>query len=245
MNLIIDLGNSRVKWAISAQDLWQTDSVLLSDRDMLTVFDQAWSGMEAPQNVVVANVAGKRRLHELEQWIKKHWSMPLHVIKAQWELLGVKNSYHEPSRLGADRWAALIATRALTSSSACVVDCGTAVTIDALSAQGEFLGGVIFPGLGILRISLVQGTDGIETTAGNDTSCLARSTVDGVAAGTLFGLVGAIEHILREYQQTLGDDLQVFLTGGDAATVASRMTRPVQQVPDLVLKGLARIAETL
>ncbi len=245
MNLMVDLGNSRVKWAISAPGLWQADSALLSNRDMLTALDQVWNGMEAPQKVIVSNVAGKRRLHELEQWIKKHWSVPLHVIEAQRELLDVKNSYHEPSHLGADRWAALIAARGLTTSSASVVDCGTAITIDALSAQGEFLGGVIFPGLGILRTSLAQGTDGVEVTVGNDTSCLARSTADGVAAGTLFGLVGAIERILRDCQKTLGDNFQVFVTGGDAATISSRMTWPVKQVPDLVLKGLARIAETL
>jgi type III pantothenate kinase len=126
-----------------------------------------------------------------------------------------------------------------------VVDCGTAVTVDALSADGEFLGGAVFPGLRLLRDSLVQGTAGIPATEGDATDCLARSTADGVAAGTLFGLAGAVERLIDEYRRTLGETTRVFLTGGDAPALAARLRAAHTPVPDLVLKGLARIADTL
>ena len=165
--------------------------------------------------------------------------------RSRTDQLGVKNSYREPGQLGADRWAALLAARGLTSMAACVVDCGTAVTVDALSANGEFLGGMIFPGLQLLRRSLMQGTQGVKVSEGNVMDCLARSTADGVAAGTLFGLAGAVDRLIAEYRQTLGEAMQVFLTGGDAPVLASRLQTATTPVPDLVLKGLARIAETL
>jgi len=157
----------------------------------------------------------------------------------------VRNRYRQPEQLGVDRWVALIGARGLTSSAACVVDCGTAVTVDALSAEGEFLGGAVFPGLRLLRDSLVRGTAGIPANEGDATDCLARSTADGVAAGTLFGLAGAVERLIDEYRRTLGATMRVFLTGGDAPALAARLRAAHTPVPDLVLKGLARIADTL
>ena len=81
------------------------------------------------------------------------WSVTAHIVRPQAQQLGVKNLYRKPEQLGADRWAALIGARGLTGSAACVVDAGTAVTVEALSAKGEFLGGAIFPGLHLLRLS--------------------------------------------------------------------------------------------
>ena len=109
------------------------------------------------------------------------------VIQAQPEQLGVKHCYAQPETLGADRWAALIAVRGLTKTNACIVDCGTAVTVDALAANGEFRGGAIFPGLQLLRASLLRGTGGIHAAEGKSDSAFGCSTPDAVAAGTLQG----------------------------------------------------------
>ena len=244
VNLLIDLGNSRLKWAEQDKDRWHTDAALLEAEDMTPLLDRVWSGMTAPRQVVVCSVSDPRRLQTLEQWVRARWSMAPRVIRSRAEQLGVKNRYRKPEHLGADRWAALIGARGLTSSAACVVDCGTAVTVDALSAQGEFLGGVIFPGLRLLRGSLVQGTQAIKAVDGNAVDCLARSTADGVAAGTLFGLAGAVERLIHEYRRTLGDTMQVLLTGGDAPLLAPRLSVAFTPVPDLVLRGLARIADS-
>ena len=138
MNLLIDLGNTRLKWAQHAPDAWQVQTCTLTPQDVIHLLDQAWRGMSAPRKIVISNVAGAHTLEAMQRWITSHWSLTPHVIRAQADQLGVKNLYHEPATLGADRWAALIAARGLTSAAACVIDCGTAVTVDALSALGEF-----------------------------------------------------------------------------------------------------------
>jgi type III pantothenate kinase len=244
LNLLIDLGNSRLKWAQQAPGLWRTEAALL-EHPMSSLLDRLWRDMDAPRKIVLCSVSTSERMQALEKWVQARWSVTPQIVRAQAEQLGVQNRYRQPEQLGVDRWVALIGARGLTSSAACVVDCGTAVTVDALSANGEFLGGTVFPGLRLLRDSLVQGTAGIPVTEGDATDCLARSTADGVAAGTLFGLVGAVERLIDEYRRTLGATTQVFLTGGDAPALAARLRTAHTPVPDLVLKGLARIADTL
>jgi len=246
MNLLVDLGNSRLKWAQHAAGAWRTDAVLLdSEKNVETLFDKVWGEIAIPQRVIVCSVSGPERLNALEQWMRTRWSVTAHIVRPQVQQLGVKNLYHRPEQLGADRWAALIAVRGLTDSAACVVDAGTAVTVEALSAKGEFLGGAIFPGLRLLRDSLARGTVAIAPAEGNAVDCLARSTADGVAAGTLFGLAGAVERLRDEYRRSLGEPMEFFLTGGDAPALATHLRAPATIVPDLVLKGLARIADSL
>jgi len=246
MNLLIDLGNSRLKWAQQAPDLWHIEAVPLDGKkDFVSLLNNAWGKITTPQKVLVCSVSTSERMQALEKWVQARWSVTPQIVRAQAEQLGVRNRYRQPEQLGVDRWVALIGARGLTSSAACVVDCGTAVTVDALSAEGEFLGGAVFPGLRLLRDSLVQGTAGIPATEGDATDCLARSTADGVAAGTLFGLAGAVERLIDEYRRTLGATTRVFLTGGDAPALAVRLRAAHTPVPDLVLKGLARIADTL
>ena len=245
MNLLIDLGNSRLKWAQHAPGLWRTDAALLDKGDFTFLLDSVWGKIAAPEKVVVCSVSTPARLNALEKWVQARWSVTPHIVRPQAEQLGVKNLYRNTQQLGADRWAALIGVRGLTASATCVVDAGTAVTVEALSARGEFLGGAVFPGLRLLRDSLVQGTAGIPATEGDASDCLARSTADGVAAGTLFGLAGAVERLIDEYRRTLGATMRVFLTGGDAPALAARLRAAHTPVPDIVLKGLARIADTL
>lgn len=244
MNLLVDLGNARIKWAYGHTVNWQA-TALLHDKPLSELLDSLWADVPVPQKVVVACVADPKILHAMGHWMLRRWSLQAHVVKAQRELLGVKNHYHEPATLGADRWAALIAAHRINTGPVSVVDCGTAVTVDALSAQGDFLGGVILPGLQLLRSSLVGATHEIREINGGDTTCLGLSTADAVTGGSAFGLVGAIERILTEQAKQLGENVGVLLTGGDAAQVLPRlrMEAPIEHVPDLVLRGLALIAE--
>lgn len=245
MNLLVDVGNSRLKWARAGAELWETAAAPLGDQVEDSMLDRLWLTMPAPQRVVVASVNEDWTSRVLDSWLRERWSLRAHTVQPQRELLGVRNHYHDPATLGADRWVALIAAHHLTAGPVCIVDCGTAVTIDALSADGDFLGGVILPGLQLLRTSLVQGTKSIRTTDGDAATCLARSTADAVAAGALFGLAGAVERVLAEHRQALGPEMTTLITGADASLVLSRLRAggPVAEMPDLVLRGLALIAE--
>jgi type III pantothenate kinase len=245
MHLLIDLGNSRLKWAQSGPGVWLTGAVLHRDRDLIDVLDNAWAALPAPDTVVLVTVAAPDLGAALEFWLQDRWARTPHRLTAQREQLGVTNLYREPATLGADRWAALIAAREITDKACVVVGCGTAVTVDVLSNDGKFLGGVILSGLALSRQSLDKGTAGIGAQLGSDTNCLAQSTADAVTAGTLYGLAGAIERCVHEQEHVLGETLEILITGGDAPLLAPRIRRPVTEIPDLVLKGLARVAEEL
>jgi len=240
-DLLADLGNSRLKWAERAPGRWTHSAVVHRDRDMTDVLQEAWDGLEKPTRVLYVSVAAEANARALESWVEKKWGAPIQRLHAQPRQLGVINTYRDPTTLGADRWAALIGARGMTARACVVANCGTAVTVDALSADGVFAGGVIVAGLHLLRRTLGEGTAGIRALEGDDSSTLARATADGVAAGALFGLAGAIERIVHEHERALDVEVELFMTGGDAALLMSRLSRPAVHVPDLVLKGLARV----
>lgn len=244
-SLLIDLGNTRLKWAQHAPGVWLSGAVLHRERDMAEVLDEAWTDLPKPERVVLASVAAPDTTGLLELWIGERWALCPQRVRAQREQLGVSNSYRDPESLGVDRWLGLLAARSLTGRACAVVGCGTAVTIDALSADGVFAGGVIVPGLHLWRESLNRGTAGISVNAGDASSCLARSTADAVAAGALFGLVGAIDRVIAEQSRALDIEPDIFITGGDAPLLLPHLARPAIEVPELVLQGLARIAESL
>jgi len=246
MRLLVDLGNTRLKWVMSGVGTWQPAALELRSAAPEEALTEAWGDLPAPRAVVAVSVAAAAATEALERWVHARWGIETHWVRAQAEQLGVVNRYREPSALGADRWVALIGARAeFPDSACCVVDCGTAVTVDALTAQGEFLGGVILPGLTLSRSALLQGTAGIRVHEGSEVSCLARTTADAVAAGTLYALTGGIERICAEFEQELGQSMKLVVTGGDADRIAARLTRPVRRVPDLILRGLERIADHL
>ncbi len=264
MILLVDCGNTRLKWAVTAAPgsagpgprgtrdwpagepgLWSCGVFGLAEGDLPALLDRYWRELPELQQAVVCCVAGEATLAAIDRWLRTQRVVAPVVFRSAARTLDLVNGYREPASLGADRWASLLGARGLTTEPVCVVDCGTAVTIDALSGAGEFLGGVIFPGLKLLRASLAVGTDAVRPPPGSEASCLGRSTADAVAGGTLFGLVGAIERVVHEQQAYLGAEARVLITGGDAQLLAARITRPLWHVPDLVLQGLARFAQTL
>lgn len=242
MKLLVDVGNSRLKWACAAPGLWRGGARVLPAAGLGAMLEEVWGGLEAPECVVLCTVLEPRRSGELEQWVERRWGRAPLKVQAQRELFGVINCYSDPRSLGADRWAALIAVRHGYQGPACVVDCGSAVTVDALSAQGEFLGGVILPGLAMSRRALSVGTAGVHAIEGEAGSCFARATGDAVAAGTLFGLAGAIERVIEEQCRLLGPNTRTILTGGDAVILTAHLRLQTIHDPDLVLKGLDLIA---
>lgn len=243
MNLLVDLGNSRIKWAYAGAQRWEVGAETIPAEGFSLLLDRLWGQRAAPDQVVVSSVHGPHRHRLLHDWVARHWAREPRFIQAQARQLGVTNRYRDPAALGADRWAALIAARHRSQAAQCVVDCGTAVTVDALSAAGEFLGGVILPGINMARAALLADTQGIRVAEGEEGSCLARATGDGVAAGSVFGLAGAIERIVAEQRRALGAEAGMLLTGGDAPRLLPLLRGVVVHEPDLVLKGLKLIAE--
>lgn len=243
MILEIDAGNTSLKWrwrgaaAHSARGLRQLESAV------------AHAGR--PDEVLVCNVRGEEFEADLAAWVAGKWEMRPRFAKVARACGGVRIQYPDPSRLGADRWLAMLAGFRRARGSCLIVDSGTALTIDLLNADGSHLGGYIMPGLETSRAALLQNTsirltpsDAAESAApGNDTGAAVRN-------GTLFMLCSAVraalERFEREHRRLRPEEKgpMVILTGGDAALLDALLREEpgpggVLTVPDLVLDGLA------
>ena len=242
MLLALDLGNSRFKWALTDGRAWTGGGARAYDHDFPAALDGALGGIAPPGAAAFVSVTTPERAAQLEQWLQGRWSIVARRINATASALGITNQYEQPERLGADRWAALVAARAHCAGAVCVVDAGTAVTIDALDARGMFRGGVIVPGLALQRAALQRGTESVGGAPETNGSCLARNTAAAVAGGTLYGLVGAVDRVLDEQAQVLGGKPAVLVTGGDGPRLLPLLRHNAEAVPDLVLHGVARLS---
>ncbi len=186
------------------------------------------------------------------EWIRGHWSVEAEFVVPRRRAFGVVNAYPAPERLGSDRWAALIAARRLSGQApVCIVDCGTALTIDAMDARGRHRGGLIVPGLRIMMSAVEEKTRGLPATvqpaAADETAAppvdlLAADTQAALLGGAVYALVATIDRIVGDVGQSLGRDTRRFLTGGDAGHLRPLLGHDYREVPELVFEGLALIA---
>lgn len=249
MRLLVDLGGSRIKWALSgAGD--RPGPMSAGDwreHGLRALLDRHWRPLPRPEALLLASVRGAELLEPLEAWSLEHWGLwPLQVTTSA-GALGVRNAYAQPERLGVDRWMALLAAHHHVRGAVCVVDAGTAVTIDVVAADGLHLGGLIAPGMQLMREALAFRT---RARAVDDTGCraaLARGTEDAVSAGCALAAAALVERTLADTRQRLGADLACLLTGGDARALAALLGpgAHAEVLPDLVLRGLALLAPTL
>jgi type III pantothenate kinase len=222
--LCIDSGNTRIKWGLREGDVWIGQGVGLPDI--------------AADCIVACNVGGVSPRLTIES-LANRMGVPLEWVMASAARCGVTNGYDHPEQLGADRWAALIGARGLHRGDCVVVMCGTATTIDLLRADGRFEGGLILPGLDMMRDSLAGGTADLPAAVGQYAD-LPRNTFDAIASGTIQATAGAIERMACQLDSTR--DPLCLLSGGAAGGVSPRLTFPHKVVGNLVLEGLARYA---
>ncbi len=241
MKLLIDAGNSQLKFALSdgtsCCDLTPlaTHKIAELAAHLQHCRELDWSRVTA---VWASNVAGEGVAVQLRSAVAAH-AVPLHFIQAQSQQCGVSNGYARPAQLGSDRWAMLLAARALCQQDCLVVSCGTATTLDALNARGEFLGGLILPGLDLMINSLQSATAQLSGAAGRYVQ-FPRNTADAIRTGALQATLGAL---LQQYAALQNSAAQVILTGGAAGALQAHLELPVQRVNNLVLQGIARIAQ--
>ncbi|HET7636016.1 MAG TPA: type III pantothenate kinase [Burkholderiales bacterium] len=238
MILAIDAGNSRVKWGFHAHGGWtERGTIITADAPRLAA---AWHDVAAPCAIVVANVAGSEVKAALTLALR-HFTVQPQWVVAQEVQCGVRSRYADPAQLGADRWAALIGAWHRWRRAALVVHAGTALTADALSHDGEFLGGVIVPGHELMSRALAAHTAGLRRQPGAFHH-FPRATGDAIVSGTINALCGTIERMVRFMEQGGEESPLIVIGGGDADSVAEQLGAPVQRVDNLVLEGLAVIA---
>ncbi|MDA7968312.1 MAG: type III pantothenate kinase [Gammaproteobacteria bacterium] len=257
VKLLVDVGNRRLKWA-SARGanggFEQSGALDFAGADELPALAAQWAQL-APDSVWVSCVAAPPAREALARQVREAWSLDPVFIRARARQAGVVNGYAEPGALGGDRWAALVAAGAQHPRRALiVVDAGTAVTVDLLDC-GVFRGGVILPGLRAMRAALTRRAEGINAGGAPDSEnspaelpdALATDTDAAVAAGAALALAGGVELALARQRASLPSARRrgclVVATGGDAAQLAPLLGCEVAPAPDLVLRGLAVIAE--
>jgi type III pantothenate kinase len=244
--LAIDIGNTRLKWALYDQPtpgatLLQHGAVFIETIDELAERD--WLDLPQPSSMlgcVVAGDAVRRRVEEqLELWdFEPHW-----VVPSEHEA-GLTNGYDHPSRLGADRWVALagarsrvLAARGAQPRPALVVMVGTAVTVDALDADGRFLGGLILPGFGMMLRALEMGTANLKVPTGEVVD-FPTNTSDALMSGGAYAIAGAVERQVRRLRQRTGVEPMLLMTGGAAVKLAPITDLPFENVETLIFEGL-------
>jgi type III pantothenate kinase len=243
--LLFDVGNTRVKWAIADGDALVRSGAMRLDHLMDRGFDALAARL--PRNVgdvMISNVAGEQVADDLARFVRQHFDLDARFCRSVRTACGVTNGYRQPHRLGVDRWAAMIGARAESSAALCIVDAGSAITIDALDRDGRHLGGQIIPGLRLMGRSLKRDTSGMRDLRirtgdpGSGMALFAGGTADAVRAGALNAVCGAIERAAKILRAD-GLRPRVFLTGGGAAPILRALDIKVSHRPDLVLKGLA------
>jgi len=246
VKLLVDVGNSRVKWGrieerrLETGEAFPTDPTAMGKR-----LDDSWRALPRPESVYVSNVAGPDAERMLVDWFERHWNADVRVIRSTRQLCGITNGYEDPLTLGVDRWVGMIGVRAAFPLPACLVDCGTAVTVDLLDEHGRHQGGLIAPGLRLMKDALVQRAGCVSECRGASRGFWGRSTGEGLQSGSLQMVLGLIERSLVQAQEGVGVSPTLILSGGDAELVSAQLNVPHERVPNIVLRGLAAIAETV
>jgi type III pantothenate kinase len=246
--LLVDIGNSRIKIALSdGQHLLGPQAYRYDPANIVSVLE-CLAIFEPPASVYVASVASESVNCQFAAWCKKRFDLKPVFACSQAQCLGLKNGYVNPASLGVDRWLAMLAGYHHYAAALCVVDCGSALTVDLVCQDGQHMGGMIMPGYMMQRKLLCKGLVRVNTEVtanwppasqsfwGHDTSAC-------VVSGTLAGLAGAIEMAMCKAAEELGQAPRLLLTGGDAHLVQPWLTWPYDYQAYLVLDGLALQAD--
>lgn len=240
MKLFIDIGNSRLKWAAWDGAEWHAEGSIAADANPAD-----WLGaVPRPQGVWIASVSAEERVARVTAACGAMWNIEPVRLRTPATACGVRCAYADPARLGIDRWLAVVAAFREAQGAAVVFDCGTAITMDAVTADGEHLGGLIIPGISLMRRALYGSTAGIPDEGDEgDVGLLARDTRSAVSGGSLYAAVAFTQRVAGELRAHLGPATRVLLTGGDAERLHPLLNGDVEWHPRLVMEGMLAMVE--
>lgn len=243
MNLLVDFGNTRLKWALHDRGQLRIGGVFAhSNRNLATALRNDWLGLpRRPDQVLVASVVGADRESELNALSQSLFSVEPKLLRSPAAALGIRNGYAEPHRLGIDRFLALAAIHGQNPRPQVLASVGTALTVDALAADGSHLGGLIVASPTLMRSALRDATARLSTPIGNLVE-IANGTADAVQSGALLAAVALIERFRRVAAESFGALPALVLAGGGSEDLAGWLPDG-ERSHDLVLRGLARWAD--
>lgn len=239
MILAIDAGNTRIKWGVHDGANWSQNGVVTCEE--VASLEECWRSLEHVDRAVVASVAAATVNVALDRLLQE-LGMPSCRVGVSRQASGVKNGYEDPAKLGVDRWAAMIAAWQAKHAACVVVSAGTAMTVDALSSQGEFLGGLIVPGLAMMKSALMRDTASVGLQPG-DRQDFPACTGDAVHSGVVYAMTGAVRHMVDRLAAREGSIPALILSGGDAAVLQQALLGEGEIMDNLVLEGLLVMAK--
>jgi type III pantothenate kinase len=249
--LCLDIGNTRLKWALynsiepEARPIAQGSEFL---ENITYLFEKSWCNLPTPKAALGCSVVSDAIARQVDRQLAE-WGVLANWIVPEKEKFGIKNGYDCPAIMGADRWVALIAAyqEQTTSGNAAapliVVLAGTATTVEAIDEQGNYLGGLILPGHGIMLKALQGGTARLNVPTGEVRSFPSNAS-DGLTTGGNYAIVGAIDRMADNLEKLTKLTPKIVMTGGAAWKISPHMTRPCTLNAGLLFEGILLIARS-
>lgn len=240
--LLVDAGNSRIKWAEGT--LNGVSSIqAIENRKIESELPRLWSTLTAPRSVWLSNSAGEVRQQQIEAIAEACWGVTVETVRSAERFGVLLNGYDQPQQLGVDRWLGMVAAWQRYRRSFCLVDCGTATTIDLVDDQGQHQGGVILPGIHSDLETLLKRVPHLKEAAlSSPAEGLGRSTLEGLRDSE-GEVVGAVEQLLERLQEAFGH-FERLVTGGEAEVLIQSSSGRYERLPELVLEGLNWVARS-
>jgi type III pantothenate kinase len=238
MKLLLDLGNTRLKWALLDGDTWTTQGAVAWSDDIERVLADAWQALRGVSQIDGASVVDSAREAHVETIAMRLFGHKTRWLRTPAEACGVRSAYAEPERLGVDRFLAMVAAYHDGQAPCVLVGVGTALTLDALAVDGRHLGGLIAPGPQLMQQALWGATARVHPEPGRVLDA-ADNTADAVASGCWQAAIALIERFASRMALLLGGSPRLVLGGGDAAVLQPMLALPSRLAEDSVLRGLA------
>ena len=238
MRLLLDLGNTRLKWALRDGAHWHARGAVGWNEDVVLVLHDVWRGLPMPQDVFGASVVDGEREAQVAAVVSASFVRVVEWLRTPAEACGVRNAYADPSRLGVDRFLAMVAAHAESHAPCVLAGVGTALTLDALTADGQHLGGLIAPGPQLMQQSLLGATARVRVERPGQVLEVADNTPDAVASGCWHAAAALIERFVAHMAPSLGGAPTLVLGGGDAEALLPLVSVRATLSTDSVLSGL-------
>lgn len=246
MTLLIDIGNTRIKWAVlESRTIGAQSAASYAVWDRAALNAQMLSSLAKPKRVLIANVGGEAIARLVSEGIHAKWAVTSEFVAPLAQAAGVRCGYVNPAKLGVDRWLGVIAAFHQRRGAACVVNVGTAMTIDGVDATGQHLGGVIVPGPDLAVASLLRNTSDVAAHAQSgeiQDALFADNTLGAVHQGATHMLAAIVERSVATMRARFGETPALIFSGGASHRVAQLVNLNFETIPDLVLQGLAVLA---
>lgn len=238
MILLVDIGNTRLKSALLDGERWQSNEAVSQP----AIDDSLWKNIQSVDSAWIASVAATGITERVAAHVRERFGISAHIVRSSAHAAGLRNAYAQPEKLGTDRFLSMIAVHAQHKGAAVIASCGTALTLDALRGDGQHLGGLIAPSPALMQQALRAGAAQLRDVEDAAIVEIASDTDAAVASGTWLSAAALTERFVARATGALGAPPRLVITGGGAEKLTSLLERPHDIEPDLVLRGLARLA---